>query len=99
MRHKDHLLQKRANVMAQLARHADAVSGNLSKSAVPPWSSNYYWRITWKEKQKTKIQYVRAEDVDKVKKGVEHFTQMKKLIQQIGDINRGIILSKEKRSS
>ena len=99
MQHNARLLQKRAAVVTQLARHADAISGNLSKSAVPPGSGNYYWRITWKEKQKTKIRYVRTEDVDKVKKGVEHFAQMKKLILQVGDINRAIMLSKAKRSS
>ena len=99
MEHNERLLKKRANLVTQLAQHVNAVSGNLSKSAVPPRSGNFYWRITWKEKQKTKIQYVRPEALDRVRKGIEHFSQMKKLIQQIGDINRTILLSKNKRSS
>lgn len=99
MRRDDRLLAKRANLVAQLARHADAISGNLSKSAVPPGSGNYYWRITWKENQKTKIQYVRPEDLDRVKKGTEQFARLKELTQQIGDINRSIVLTKSKRKS
>jgi hypothetical protein len=99
MQRNDRLLEKRAKLVAQLSRHADAISGNLSKSAVPPGSSNYYWRITWKEKQKTKIQYVHSQDLDKVRKGTEHFARLKELAQCIGDINRRIVLSKTKRSS
>jgi hypothetical protein len=99
MENKERLLKKRANLMTQLVQHVDAVSGNLSKSAVPPGSANFYWRITWKEKQKTKIQYVRPEALNKVRKGIEHFAHMKKLIHQIGDINRTILLCQDKRSS
>lgn len=99
MQRKDRLLEKRAKLVAQLAQHSEAISGNLGKSAVPPHSDNFYWRLTWKEKQKTKVQYVRPEDLDLVKKGTEHFAQLKKLIQEIGDINRTIILSKNKRAS
>src|SRR4030042_1895739 len=99
MHHKDQLLKKRTGLLAQLANHADAISGNISKSAVPPRSDNYYWRITWKEKQKTRIRYVRSEDLESIKKGIEHFAQLKRLIQQIGDINRTIVLSTAKRSS
>jgi hypothetical protein len=96
MQHKERLLEKRARLVAQLAQHSEAISGNLGKSAVPPQSDNYYWRITWKEKQKTKVQYVRPEDLDLVRKGTEHFAQLKKLIQDIGDINRRVVLTKNK---
>jgi hypothetical protein len=99
MQRKDRLLEKRAWLVAQLAQYSDAISGNLGKSAVPPRSDNYYWRITWKEKQKTKVQYVRPEDLDFVRKGTEHFTQLKKLIQEIGDINRRVVLTKNKSVS
>lgn len=99
MQHKDRLLEKRARLMAQLTRHTEAISGNLNKTAVPPQSNNYYWRLTWKESQKTKVQYVRPEDLEIVREGTDHFAQLKKLVQQIGDINRTIILSKNKRAS
>lgn len=99
MQHKERLLEKRARLVAQLAQHSEAISGNLGKSAVPPQSDNYYWRITWKEKQKTKVQYVRPEDLDLVRKGTEHFAQLKKLIQDIGDINRRVVLTKNKSAS
>jgi hypothetical protein len=99
MQRKDRLLEKRAGLVAQLAQHSEAISGNLGKSAVPPQSNNYYWRLTWKESQKTKVQYVRPEDLDIVREGTDHFAQLKKLMQQIGDINRTIILSKNKRAS
>lgn len=96
---KERLLEKRAALVARLAHHADAITGNLSKSAVPPRSNNFYWRLTWKEKQKTRIQYVRPEDLDSVKKGTAQFARLKELIQQIGDINRTVVLSRNKRSS
>lgn len=99
MQRTDRLLEKRARMVAQLSHHSEAISGNLGKSAVPPRSGNYYWRITWKENQKTKVQYVRPEDLDLVRKGTGHFAQLKKLIQQIGDINRTIVLSKKKSAS
>jgi hypothetical protein len=99
MQRKDQLLRKRAKLVAQLAQYSEAISGNLGKSAVPPQSDNYYWRLTWKEKQKTRVQYVRPEDFDSVRKGTEDFAQLKKLVQEIGDINRRVILAKNKSSS
>jgi hypothetical protein len=81
----------------ELTQFPDAVSGNISKAAVPPGSKNFYWRITWKEKQKTRIRYVRPEDVPVITRGIKQFAQLKKILGQIGDINRTIILSKSKR--
>jgi len=91
------LLKMRNKLLQELAQFPDAVSGNISKAAVPPGSNNFYWRITWKDKQKTKINYVRPEDVTAITRGIKQFAQVKKILGQIGDINRTIILSKSKR--
>jgi hypothetical protein len=99
MNRNGRLLKRRDLLASKLASHAGAVSGNLSKAAIPTGSANFYWRITWKEKQKTKLRYVRAEHFDAIKTGIEHFAQLKQMIQEIGDINREIILSQPKRSS
>ena len=97
MNRSEALLKKRNKLHQELTQFPDAVSGNLSKAAVPPGSNNFYWRITWKDKQKTKINYVRPEDVTAITRGIKQFAQVKKILGQIGDINRTIILSKSKR--
>jgi hypothetical protein len=99
MQRIDRLLEKRATLLARLSQYPEAISGNLSQSAVPPGSKNFYWRLTWKEKQKTRVQYVRSEDVDTVRQATEQFALLKKMLLQIGNINREIILSRSKRSS
>jgi hypothetical protein len=99
MTHPKRLIMKRDKLVSELTSYSDAVSGNLSKGAVPPGSKNCYWRITWKENQKTKIQYVRPEAVAAFNKGIEQFNKLKKIVQQIGDINRTVLSSQQKRSS
>ena len=79
-------------LIKKLATFSKAISGNLSKGAVPAGSKNYYWRVTWKEKQKSKILYVRPEEVSIFRRGIKQFVQLKKVIQEIGDINRTILL-------
>ena len=95
------LMRSREALIGKLSKYSDAVSGNLSKGAVPPGSTNCYWRITWKEQQKTRILYVRPYEVDKFNAGIEQFARLKGAINKLGDINRAIILAKreEKKSS
>jgi hypothetical protein len=85
-------IQRRDRLVGQLSVLGDAIGGNLSKAAVPPGSSNFYWRITWKESQKTKIQYVRPDELAAFENGIKQFSKLKALINQIGDINRSILL-------
>jgi len=85
-------IQQRDRLVGQLSAFGEATSGNLSKAAVPPGSSNFFWRITWKEKQKTKIQYVRPDELQRFEAGIKQFGKLKKLVNQIGDLNRSIIL-------
>jgi len=94
MSRPESLINKRNKLLLQVAQYQDIVSGNISKAAVSPESTNFYWRITWKEKQKTKIRYVRPEEVAAIIRGIKQFAQVKKLLGQIGDINREIILGK-----
>jgi hypothetical protein len=93
MSSKKQLIRKRDALINQLSQFSDAVSGNLSKSAVPPHSSNHYWRITWKEKQKTRIQYVRPAELDRFSAGIKQFSRLKNAVNTLGDINRAIILA------
>ena len=46
MQRKDRLLEKRAKLVAQLALHSDAISGNLGKSAVPPYGAQLNWTLS-----------------------------------------------------
>ena len=83
---------KRKALMEQLGQYEEAISGNLTKGQIPPGSGKFYSRITWKEKQKTKIQYVRNEELPAIRKGVKQFSKLKNTVQKIGDLNRSLIL-------
>jgi hypothetical protein len=92
MHNVQRLTLQRDRLVEQLSTFGDAISGNIYKAAVPPGSSNFYWRITWKEKQKTRIQYVRPEELRKFKNGIKKFSSLKSLVNQMGDINRSLLL-------
>lgn len=84
--------KRKKELMARLVKCEAAISGNLTKASIPTGSNNVYWRITWKEKQKTKIQYVRKDEVSDIKRAIKAFATAKKLLQTIGELNRKIML-------
>ena len=86
------LLKKRLALVAALSKYPLALAGNLSKSRVPPQTGKYFWRLTWKEKQKTKIQYVRHVDLIQIQQGVRQFVTLRKVLLQLGEVNRAVIL-------
>ena len=86
------LLDRRDKTICQLSQFPHALAGNLSRSQVPPRTGKYYWRLTWKEKQKTCIQYIRQEELDLIQEGVRQFAHLRKSLLQLGEINRAIIL-------
>lgn len=92
------LLSQREKLVAQLSSFSDALAGNLSKSQVPPHTGKYYWRLTWKEQQKTRIQYIRQEEIDMIRTGVDQFAKLRKAVLQLGEVNRAIILSQRQKS-
>jgi hypothetical protein len=83
MKHIETIKKKRDRLIQKLTTYNEVVSGNLTKGAVPPGSGKFYWRITWKENQKSKILYVRPEELTMLRKGINQFSQMKKTIKQI----------------
>jgi hypothetical protein len=86
------LLHRRQVLVDSLSRYPLALAGNLSKSQVPPRTGKYYWRLTWKDKQKTKIQYVRQDDVAKAREGVRQFAALRNTILKLGQVNRAIVV-------
>ena len=86
------LLKQRQILVESLSNYSLAIAGNLSRSKVPPNSGKYYWRLTWKEKQTTKIKYVKKEDQEKVKEGIQQFARLRKTILKLGEINRAILV-------
>ncbi len=86
------LIAKRDKIVSELPQYSTSLAGNLNKSKVPPHSGRYYWRLTWKEKQKTKIQYIRKEELDVIREGVTQFAKLRKAILKLGEINRAILL-------
>ena len=97
MKRVEKIKNKRDILLQKLTTYKEAVSGNLYKGAVPPGSGKFYWRITWKEKQKTKILYVRPDEQSTFSKGIKQYAQMKKILKQIGDLNRTLILLQRKK--
>lgn len=49
------------------------------------------WRLTWKENKKTKIFYVRLQEVQLVKKGTLQHKKAKKLLKKIAFLNLEIL--------
>jgi hypothetical protein len=92
MSHLSPLLARRDKTICQLSQSPRALAGNLSQSQVPPRTGKYYWRLTWKEKQKTCIQYIRQEELGLIQEGVRQFAELRKAVLQLGEINRAIIL-------
>jgi hypothetical protein len=45
------------------------------------------WRLTWKEKQKTKILYVRNKEVQEVKIRTQQYTKAKEILRKIAFVN------------
>jgi hypothetical protein len=86
------LLDQRVKIVSQFAEFSGALAGNISKSRVPPHTGKYYWRLTWKEKQKTKVQYIRPEEYESFRDGVNQFAKLRKAVLRLGSINREIIL-------
>lgn len=98
MKSQQNLMEKRTRVLASLKDYAGALSGNLSIVSTPPGSKNGYGRLTWKEKQKTKILYIRKEEIAHVKKAVKELIRLKAQIQELCDINRNLLLHKRRGS-
>jgi hypothetical protein len=91
------LLVKRDSIVTKISKFHYAIAGNLSKSQIPPGSGKYYWRITWKKKQKTKIQYIRQNELDAIREGIDQFIKLRQAVLQLGEINRAIILLQRDR--
>jgi len=98
MKSRINLVNKRAKVLSLLKDYPNALSGNLSIVSIPSGSKNSYGRLTWKEKKKTKILYIRKEEITQVKKAVTAFACLKAKVQELGDINRDILLQKRRDS-
>jgi hypothetical protein len=86
------LLKKRQALVNSLSFYPIALAGNLSRSQVPPKTGDYYWRLTWKEDLKTKIQYVKKDNVDEIREGVNQFSKLKEILNCLGEVNRHIAL-------
>jgi len=92
------LFTQREKLVVQLSSFSDALAGNLSESQVPPRTGKYYWRLTWKEQQKTRIQYIRQEEVDLIRNGVDQFAKLRKAVLHLGEVNRAIMLLQRHKS-
>ena len=94
------LLKRREALLHSLSEYPLALAGNLGKSKVPPRTGKYYWRLTWKEKQRTKVQYVRQEKVTEIYEGVRQFAKLRKTVLHLGEVNRAIaLLERENKES
>ena len=86
------LMKKRQSLIDSLSSFPLALAGNLSRSQVPPKTGKYYWRLTWKDGSKTKIQYVRQDSLDEIREGVNQFSRLKEVLNSLGEVNRHIAL-------
>jgi hypothetical protein len=92
------LLSRRDSIIREFSGYSLALAGNLGRSQVPPHTGKFYWRVTWKEKQKTVVQYVRPEELAAVKDGVRQFALLRKAVLRLGEINRAIIVQRRRVS-
>lgn len=90
------LEQRKRRILQELADCHPAISGNLSRGAI---GSRHYWRITWKQKQKTKIQYVRNDEVRLFRKGIQAFSRAKQLLQRLGALNQQLLIQQRTERS
>ncbi len=81
-------------LLTQLSKslRKNPIAGNLIKVSIPKDSNNFFFRLTWKENQKTKIMYIRNDEIIEVKKGVIEFAKTKKIFNKICEGNRRLIL-------
>ena len=55
------------------------------------------WRLTWKEKQKTKILYVRNNEVKEVKTRTQQYTKAKEILRRLAFINLELLKLKRNK--
>ncbi len=74
-------------------RFGDLIPGNLCSF------KNHgatFWRLTWKEKQKTKTRYIRLDEVDDVRRGVEAYAEAKAALERVARANLQRMLDKRR---
>jgi len=102
----EQLLQKKESLMKKLLKLDNCLPGNLNAAYLvcnrgkckctrgEPHGPS--WRITWKEQQKSKILYIRNNEVEKVKSGINEYKKAKKILKEISFINLEILKLKRK---
>jgi hypothetical protein len=93
------LLSKRQKIVREFSGYSAALAGNLGKSRVPPRTGKFYWRLTWKEKQKTRVQYVRPDELAVVQDGVRQFALLREALLRLGQVNRAIVLLRRQQTA
>jgi hypothetical protein len=98
-------LKRREALLRKVTKLREALAGNLtsaearSKRKGKIASSAYgpIWRLTWKERGKTRTFYVRIAELSRVRQGVQQMQEMKKTIRLIAEINMKLLLAARKQ--
>ena len=101
------LFKKRNRLVKRLVQYPDFARGsitsvcstcNRARCICQKTSSRRAYRLTYKDsQQKTRIVYVRRDQLPKIQKMVANYTRMRKLIEQIIEINIEIFKKETKR--
>jgi hypothetical protein len=95
------LIHKKELLMKQLSKLDNCLPGNLNAAYLICNRGNCKctrgerhgpsWRITWKEQQKSKILYIRNNEIKKVKNGITEYKKAKELLKELSFINLEIL--------
>lgn len=99
--------KKRNTLVERLAQYPDFVRGsitsvcstcNRARCICPKKSSRRAYRLTYKDsQQKTRIVYVRRDQLPRIRKMIANYARVRKLIEQLVEINIEIFKKEARR--
>ena len=99
--------KKRNTLVERLAQYPDFVRGsitnvcstcNRARCICPKKSSRRAYRLTYKDsQQKTRIVYVRRDQLSRIRKMIANYARVRKLIEQLVEINIEIFKKEARR--
>jgi hypothetical protein len=83
---REESISKIINILQEI----DILPGSISTANAKGRS---YWRLTWKENNKSKIAYLKPEDLDQLENMIQGYKDVIRAVQEIGRINRMLFLN------
>lgn len=89
---RDDSISKIINILQKI----DIMPGSISSVKA---KGRAYWRLTWKESSKSKIAYIKPDDLDQLEIMIQAYKDVIGAVLEIGRINRMLFLNEKARAT